>query len=451
MRQSLARPGGLHPRDEATVRYMLSIARMESIRGETGADIEVSSIVSPLGDRLRQVLTPALTGRRVDVDVVGRSIPSLLPFARSVRARLVVELGNRVSPATLDRELTHRSLVLACGGGGGTGFGHLGVFALLESAGLRPRLVAGASMGAILGLFRARSLRFDVSQTPKIIAEVEGRRLFRPYSTESRWTLPSAIRLALGDGIGPYFEYDGIPLRLRDLPIPLVVSVAGIRRGQLSKSLTERLRRSQAVISGARDGGSIRAVGTVARTLAELMRVPDILQHLSLGDTDETREFDVVDAVGLSSSVPGALHYDLARDNPVEVERVEALFRTHELFRVTDGGVTDNVPARTAWRAVQHGRIGTRNAFILALDGFSPRLTTPLWLPLERLAYENVKRSIPYASHYVAYRHTLSPVELLPKVPAALRAIDAAKEELMKDLPFIQRMLEPLPGLASLQ
>jgi predicted acylesterase/phospholipase RssA len=372
-------------------------------------------------------------------------------MARSTRSRLVMQLGSRLSPSGLEHELTHRSLVLACGGGGGSGYGHLGAFALLESAGLRPRLISGASMGAILGLFRARALRFDVSQTPKIMGEVEGRQLFRPYNAESRWTLPSAVRLALRDGIGPYFEYDGVPLRLRDLPIPLVVTVAGIKRNLLSRSLVERLRGLPSVLSYAGVSAPLRAVKSVVETIGELMRVPDILENIPLGDSDETREFDVVDAAGLSSAVPGALHYELGRDAPTEVERFEALFARHELFRVTDGGVTDNVPARTAWRAVQSGLIGTRNTFILALDGFSPRLSTGLWLPIQRLAQENVKRSLPYASHYFPFKKTLSPMELLPRADSAVKIIESAKTELMEDLPFLQRMLEPLPGLAALQ
>ena len=43
---------------------------------------------------------------------------------------------------------------------------------MLESAGLTPRLIAGASMGAIVGLFRARADRFEVSQVPEIMSEV---------------------------------------------------------------------------------------------------------------------------------------------------------------------------------------------------------------------------------------------------------------------------------------
>jgi len=184
--------------------------------------------------------------------------------------------------------------------------------------------------------------------------------------------------------------------------------------------------------------------------VTDLVRVPDLLRNVVLGATDETREFDVVDAVGFSSAVPGALHYDFARDAPAEVDRVEALFEEHDLLRLTDGGVVDNVPARTAWRAVQRGLIGTRNIFVFALDGFSPRISTPLWLPMQQVARENVKRSIPYAHYYYAFKKTLSPIQLLPTTPAVMRIVESSKAELLEELPFLQRMLEPLPGAAAL-
>ncbi len=452
VRLALKQPGAVHPRDEASLRYALSLSRIVALRLGDGTDLDVAALTSDLRDRITTFLTPVFARESVDILQLNRAIVPISQTARTTRAKLVVSLGDRFSPAALEREITQRALVLACGGGGGSGYSTVGVFALLESAGLQPQLIAGASMGAILGLFRARALRFDIGHVPKIMGEIEHRRLFRPLSTENRFTLPSPIRLALRDGIGPYFEYDGVPLRLRDLPIPLLVTVAGVRRGVLP--LTSSQRRIIEAPVPARTSFSPELARTMIRsvlsTVSDLIRVPDLLRNVVLGANDETREFDVVDAVGFSSAVPGALHYDFARDAPAEVDRAEALLESHELFRLTDGGVTDNVPARTAWRAVQRGMIGTRNAFILALDGFSPRFSTPLWLPIQRIAHENVKRSLPYAHHYHAFHKTLSPVELLPRIASVMRIAEAAKAEMLDDLPFLQRMLEPLPGIAAL-
>lgn len=453
VRDSLARPGVIHPRDEAALRYAMALARLVVLRTPAGDDLTVAEYTQEIRDKLAEMLAPAFARDRVDEALVARAALPASKLARAARAKLVVRLGSKMSPEDIERELTQKALVLACGGGGGVGYVHLGAFALLESAGIRPKLIAGSSMGAVMGLFRARALRFEVSQVPKIMGELETRRLFRPFGGENRWTLPSPVRLALREGIGPYFEYDGVPMRLRDLPIPLLVTVAGVRRASFpywlldTKTLTGQL---SALGSPLRPDSIRRIVTQVLKTMAALVRSPGILRNVVLGANDATREFDAVDAVGFSSSVPGALHYDLVREAPADVARIQALFKEHDLFRVTDGGVVDNVPARTAWRAVQRGLIGTRNVFVVALDGFSPRLSTPLWLPIQRIARENVKRSLPYSHLYMPFRRTLSPVELLPHAPTVMRSVESAKAEMIVHLPYIQRMLEPLPGVAAL-
>lgn len=454
VRHALARPGSVHPRHEAAIRYALSLARLAVIDGPRGEHVMVFGLLAELREQLQRVLAPAFgRGGEVDGNVLSRAVPEVVRLTRAARGRLVVHLGNRIPPATLERELTQRVLVLACGGGGGSGYTSLGAFALLESAGIRPSLIAGSSMGSVLGLFRARMPTFDVSQVPKIMGEMETRRVFRPFGAENRFSLPAAIRLELRESIGPYFEYDGVPLRLRDLPIPLLVTVTGIRKGGLPHPLSYyRSLARPALASEHPAPEQVRSVITrLVRTLAELVTAPEILKNVVLGANDQTRDIDVVDAVGYSSAVPGVLSYDLLRDAPGEAERFEAILEEFDLFRITDGGVADNVPARTAWRAVQRGIVGTRNAFILALDGFAPRLTTPLWLPIQRLAHQNVKRSIPYAHLYFPFRRSLSPMELLPRAQVVMRIVESAKQELAGELPFIQRMLEPLPGLAALQ
>jgi NTE family protein len=47
---------------------------------------------------------------------------------------------------------------IALGGGGARGFAHIGVFKVLQRAGIFPRLVAGTSMGGIVGALYARGM-----------------------------------------------------------------------------------------------------------------------------------------------------------------------------------------------------------------------------------------------------------------------------------------------------
>ena len=93
------------------------------------------------------------------------------------------------------------------------------------------------------------------------------------------------------------------------------------------------------------------------------------------------------------------------------------------------------------------GFIGTRNAFILGLNGFAQRVTTPWWLPLQRLAETNVAANRPYAHLVIDFKKTLSPLELVPSVELVANAITLGREQIRSDVGFLTRMLAPLPWL----
>jgi hypothetical protein len=137
------------------------------------------------------------------------------------------------------------------------------------------------------------------------------------------------------------------------------------------------------------------------------------------------------------------------RDDPPMHQLLDRLLEQHHLLRLCDGGVVDNVPVRTAWQYVQRTglRGGSRNAVIFALDAFAPRLLTPLWLPLQTVAAPGVARNRPYAHVYKAFRKTLSPLALLPTERSLAAIVRSAKEELLEELPVLQRLLAPIPAL----
>ncbi len=449
--------GRLHPDDEGALRYALSLAHCWQVRGPDGRDVAVAALLRPLRERVREVLLPLLGP--------SRSNPAepyeLLPAARACReaalaARkdLVARLGHRLPEETLDSEVRERHLVLVCGGGGGTGYVHLAAFALLEAAGLQPSLLAGSSMGAILGLFRARERRFDLARIPEILGDLSYRKIFRLGPQPSRYGLPGPLRLHLRSAIGHWFQHpDGSPLRLADLSIPLLVTVTGIRRGRLPRPLEEYERLGGLTTDDPEKLGlrALRAgVLRVTGAIAELVRVPRLASKLVFGASEETRQADAIDAAGFSASVPGVIHYDVLRDDPRMHDLLRGLMERHDLVRLCDGGVIDNVPSRTAWRFVQRAGVpgsGSRNTVILALDCFAPRLLTPLWYPLQSVAAQNVLRNRPYAHIYKAFRRTLSPLELLPQKASLARIINSAKEELLGELPVLQRLLAPIPPL----
>jgi len=195
-----------------------------------------------------------------------------------------------------------------------------------------------------------------------------------------------------------------------------------------------------------------RNVQRLTAAISELARIPRITTRLVFGASEETRQADAIDAAGFSASVPGVIHYDVLRDDPRMRELLDGLLERHDLLRLCDGGVVDNVPVRTAWQHVQRSGLpgsGSRNVVIFALDGFAPRLMTPLWLPLQSVAAPAVTRNRPYAHIYKAFRKTLSPLALLPSQRALQSVVRSAKEELLDELPTLQRLLAPIPPLPS--
>ena len=456
-RAAIAARGRLHEGDEAALRYALSLARCWHVRAPDGRDVAVAALLRPFRERLVQVLWRLLDPERARLPEPHELLPAArvaLAEAQAARAGLVAKLGHRLPADRLDAEVRERHLVLICGGGGGTGYVHLAAFALLEAAGIAPQLIAGSSMGAILGLFRAREKRFDLARIPEILHDLTYRKIFRIVPQASRYGLPAPLRLHLRAAIGHWFRHpDGSPLRLSDLPIPLLVTVTGIRRGRLPRPLEEYERLlgvtgPDPALWGLRS--LHRNVQRLTAAISELARIPRLAQRLVFGASEETRQVDAIDAAGFSASVPGVIHYDVLRDDPRMHDLLRGLLARHNLLRLCDGGVVDNVPVRTAWQHVQRsglGASGSRNAVIFALDGFAPRLLTPLWLPLQGVAAPAVARNRPYAHLYKSFRKTLSPLALLPSQRALDAIVHSAKTELLADLPLLQRLLSPIPAL----
>jgi predicted acylesterase/phospholipase RssA len=368
----------------------------------------------------------------------------------SVRESVYERMQDRLPREAIDREIRHKALVMVSGGGGGTAFVYLGVMSLLEEFGLKPSLLVGTSMGAILSLFRSRMPRFDPAEMVNIVRGLSFRRMFRLISTENKYGLPAALRLFLRAGIGRYFnagpEGGGEPLRLRDLPVPTIVTVAGIRRGMLPHPVEfyERLLSfsPRSILDPIAMGRRIQAA---VGALAEFFTRPEMMRQVDLGADSDTLEFDALDAAGFSSALPGVIHYDVLREDQRMHQLLGDLFAQREIFRFIDGGLVNNMPAKTAWRAVHKGAIGTRNAFILGLNGFAPKLSTPLWLPLQRLAAMNVMPNRPYAHLVKDFKRTLSALDVVPNVEQVTQAIDMGRRQIQDELPFLTRMMAPLP------
>lgn len=449
VREAIARPGLINAHEEAVLRTALSLARLYKVRHD-GRDIGVGSYLEPFRDEMTRRLKPVLMPERGRIER-----EHLLPHLRELKERtvntrdqLVRRMAHKLPFDAIDRELRHKSLVLVLGGGGGTAYVYLGVLSLLDDYGLLPKLLVGTSMGSILALFRSRMPRYEQEEVVGIVRSLSWRRLFRTLSTENRYGIPAALRLFLRSGLGRYFGVDSRGNdgpRLSELPIRTIIAVSGIRRGKLPHPLEwyEKL-----IASSPKQLLNPLILPRWFQAIAEFASRPDILSRVHLGADEGTADFDALDAAGFSSALPGIIHYDVFRDDPRMHSMLNQYMGDHGISRFIDGGLVDNLPSRAAWRAVHKGEIGTRNAFILALNGFSMKLTTPLWLPLERLAELNVSRNRPWAHLTHDFKRTLSPLTIVPTVEQLLTAVDVGRAALSREMQVISRVMSPLPQLA---
>jgi predicted acylesterase/phospholipase RssA len=447
VRAIVSTPAFLTDADEAALRYALNLARTTRVSLPEGPDLDLGGFLAPFRDGLASAAA-ALSARRFDPAEAARLVPQVTAHARVWRQRVLAQFEGRLPPSALDREVCEKALVVVCGGGGGVAWSYLGAFQLLEQYGLVPRYLAGTSMGAVLLLFRARRLRWNADEVDAAVRSLSFRSIFRVLHGESRYGVPAAMRLYLRAAIGDFLEGpDGHPLTLGQLAIPLCVAVTGVRNGALPRDPSFYEHLLDFAGDEPRPNTLTRVVTEAFQAIGEFFMQRDRLVRIYLGADEETRDFDAIDAVGFSSSLPGVIHYDVVREDERMHALLRSLFERHDLFRLVDGGLVDNLPARAAWGAVQRGAVGTRNAFVLALEGFGPKLSQPLWFGLEQLAAQNVARNKPFVHHHRSFQRVLSPLEIVPGDAELQRAIQSGKAELHPDMPFIARMVRPFQPL----
>jgi predicted acylesterase/phospholipase RssA len=448
VRSVVNHPPWLPEPDEHALRHALNLARLGLVRVPSGEDLDLAPLLTPFREEVLAVAPSILTRPGgVDRAAVARLVPHLASHARAWRARALAAFGAKLPAAALDRECCQKALVVVCGGGGGVTWSYLGAFDLLEQYGLTPRLLAGTSMGAALALFRARELRWRTEAVTAVVKGLSFRTLFRFLQTESRYGLPAAMRLYLRAAIeGHLAAPDGSLPTLRQLPIPLLVTCTGVRTGALPREpeyyehlLDLHGRTPQPHVIK-------RMLTDIFQAVGEFMVQRDRFARVYLGADEGTEDCDAIDAVGFSSALPGAIHYDVLRDDPHMHRLLGELFQRRDLFRLVDGGLVDNLPARTAWGLSQTGALGTRNALVLGLEGFGPKLTQPLWFGLEQLAAQNVARSRPFVHLLKSYQRVLSPLEVVPGERTLARAVQAGKAELLPDMPLLARLCRPFPA-----
>lgn len=451
VRALVRRPDRLERAQEVILRQALNLARLWVVSG-SGEPCVVGPQLGGFRDRVRPIAEKiAKSGDQLDVRALGTDATALAPALKAARDQLRSNFLGRLPPADLERELSEKALVLAVGGGGGCGYVHLGSFAVLESLNLTPKLISGSSIGSILGLFRAREVSYRESTVKAVTHGLTFKKIFRVLDSETRYAMPGALRLYLRSALSRFFVGGaGETMMLREMPVPFICVVTGVRR-EAARNIDEYEQMFRREMRRGALGRLLHVkdlMGNAVKLLSELIATPGALTAIPLGATDESLDFDVIDAVGFSSALPAIIQYDITRDDPRMHDLMRAMLAKYAVDYFADGGIAANVPARAAWEHVQSGHLGTRNAFIYGLDCFAPQIgRNVLFLPLQRLAAENVAREKHFAQHVFTYRWTLSPTALVPKHRAVEHAIRRGKEEMSKEGPFLQKMLEPLPAI----
>ncbi|MFT6398399.1 MAG: putative acylesterase/phospholipase RssA [Bradymonadia bacterium] len=438
------------------LRYALSVARLGDLRTVNG-DVDLFDEVAPfrhwLLDQLVYFVDPDGL-RPIDWAGVDRLIPAIVTKLRDARTHLLEHHVNQFSVDRFEREVIRKELVLVLGGGGGSGYSHLGAFAVIAELGLTPSMVVGSSMGAMLGLFRCQEKSYDPMATALALPRpTEFGRVFAPYRGFSKYGFPGSIELkarAIGAHIFHNLIGREIPT-IDELAIPYRPVITGLRSGigLALSDVEQRIARTAGRKNPVAVQSRIKLFRGVVRTM---LANPRFLVEV-VGGRGDLAKFNSIDAMGFSCAVPGIIHYDLFGDeSDPSVRQMHDVFGDMGLFRVTDGGVVSNVPCRVAYDCVRDGELGSRNAFVLAFDAFAPVLNrNALFLPVQQWVRRTVQLDKPYSDHLITYKQPPSPVKLLASFETLQSVIAKVRSQMKPERPFIDAMMRPLPRWGLLE
>ena len=458
------KPRLLNARQTELLRYAFNFARLGWIKTDK-EDIDLFEYVAPFrhwfvdqldylanARRRTSILQPIVRDEH-DWKGIAKLVDTLYDRLGETRSHLLNALSDRLSEDRLEEEVCRKQLILVLGGGGGSGYPHLGAFSVIAELGLTPSMIVGSSMGALLGLFRSLSLDYDPGATAMGLPRPsEFRRVFSPYRGFSRFGFPGVFELKMRPLATEIFSTIlGQPIpNLTETPIPLRPVVTGLRTG-MGFALTEverEISRSERSISAVRFSRRFRLF---FETMRVMLQNPRFLDEVVFGSDEGLQDIDIVDAVGFSCAVPGFIHYDVFRKDAETAPRLRQVFQDRGFFRITDGGVVANVPSRIAWDCVQRGEIKHRNSFILSFDAFAPQLNlnAPFY-PIQQLISSNNAAQLPYSDLHIAYKSPPSPVKLLQGHETLQKVITQTRNQMRDDRPYLAFMMRRVPRWTQL-
>ncbi|MFB6373870.1 MAG: patatin-like phospholipase family protein, partial [Bradymonadaceae bacterium] len=444
------RPDALSRSREALFRYATNLAKTRTVPSPDGGDVLIAEEVDGLRRWMCDSLVPLIPEEgSPDLATLREFAPILALRLDRTRDELLDHHANAFGPRHLDDQMRRKRLVLVLGGGGGSGLFHLGTFSLFEELDVTPEFIVGSSMGSVMGVLRALDQSYDPFNTALALPrDLETGDLFRPFTGYSRYGFPGAFHLNLLRIGREIFTnlYETPDVRFSDLSMPLEIVTCGILRGY--EIDTEEYEQAAAETEEATPLAMRDKLKLFFSALRQLSRNPRFLKEIVFGREPLTSDFPVIEALGFSCAVPGLLHFDIFHDDPATIEPLETLFESHDLLRLCDGGVVNNVPSNIAWESVQRGKIGSRNTFIASFDVFAPvaRSRNVIWLPIQQMVRPTVVSNRPYSDFHKTFKSPPSPINVLVNSYSQIKSIvQAARAELEEDIPFLRRALEQLP------
>ena len=449
LRSNLNAPDELPQRALESLRYVINFAKLTTVQArENGQDVEVMRHIGPHAWKVAEQLEARIQ-ESLDVPGLLSVLPELSMDTRDLRRKLVE--STPLSVEDLNREIGHRKMVLALGGGGGSGYGYGGLFTLLDRHHLNPSLICGTSIGALIGLYRARRVRHDAAAMLEASKTLSWNKVFSIGNEPSRYGLPAPLRLHLRRAIGQFFENeDGHTMTLAELPIPMHIVVTGLKVG----ALKHELEYYEHFLDDSVNAGLVNRVnklfklGNLASVMREFISEPEALQELVFGRDPLTMASDCVDAAGFSAAIPGLIHYDIHRDDKRMHALLAEIYGNYGITRMIEGGIVNNIPSQVGFTSAMEGRLGGhRNVHVLAVDCFAPRATKPLFLPIQQVVRGNVQRAQHYADTWLTLGKTLSPLNLVPSSKQISEAGRWSMADLGAHIPFLEALFEPIPAL----
>ncbi len=214
-----------------------------------------------------------------------------------------------------------KSFGMALGGGGARGYAHIGVMRVLQREGFRPSVMAGTSMGSLVGAFFAAGLEAD--QVQEIITQASFWKLLDLNPFKDMLSFGELVRLMEGH-VPPTFE---------ELPISFSVTASDLITGTevyfREGDLFEAIRASIAY------PGAINPIWVGSRLLSDggiLNQIPvDAVRFLG---AERVIAVDVTPLQTLDETPHKKSWWDQVFRRGIEVNPLQAVYRAVEIMQI---------------------------------------------------------------------------------------------------------------------